>query len=87
MKILKELWTQEDVEQETKTTYQYVVDLRQRLEETCEFAQQELMKAQDKQRKYYNRKSQQRIFKSGDKVLMLRPTYNCLLYTSPSPRD
>ena len=76
MQILKELWTQEDVEQETKTTYQYVVDLKQRLEETCEFAQQELMKAQANQRKYYNRKSKQRTFKAGDKVLVLRPTDN-----------
>ena len=76
MQILKELWTQEDVEQETKTTYQYVVDLKQRLEETCEFAPQELMKAQGNQRKYYNRKSKQRTFKAGDKVLVLRPTDN-----------
>ena len=36
--ILKELWTKEQEAEEVKTTYQYVVDLRNRLEETCQFA-------------------------------------------------
>ena len=38
MSILKELWTEEQEAEEVKTTYQYVVDLRNRLEETCQFA-------------------------------------------------
>ena len=74
--ILKELWTKEEVEPEVKTTYEYVVDLRNRLKETCELAQVELRKAQNRQRKYYNRKAVKREFKVGSKVLILRPTNN-----------
>ena len=33
--ILKELWTSNIEDEEVKTTYQYVVDMRQRLEDTC----------------------------------------------------
>ena len=48
MSILKELWTHERTTPEIKTTYQYVLELRYRLEETCELAKTELMKSQAK---------------------------------------
>jgi len=38
MNILKKLWTEEE-DQEVKTAYQYVVDMRDKIEETCEMAQ------------------------------------------------
>ena len=38
MNILKDLWTAEIDSDETKTTYQYIVDLRERLENTCKLA-------------------------------------------------
>jgi len=60
--IFRELLTNETVEPEVKTTYEYVVDLKERLHETCELAQQELLKSQVKQQKYYNRKAKARIF-------------------------
>jgi len=34
MQILKELWTKEELDPEVKTTYEYVVDLRNRLQDT-----------------------------------------------------
>ena len=84
--ILKELWSKEEIEPEVKTTYEYVVDLRNRLQETCELAQQNLMKAQDKQRKYYNLKATKRVFEVGSKVLVLRPTdHNKLLMQWQGP--
>jgi hypothetical protein len=84
--ILKELWTQDGVEPEVKTTYEYVVDLRNRLKETCELAQVELRKAQEKQKSYYNRKAVQREFKVGSRVLILRPNnYNKLLMQWQGP--
>jgi len=55
--ILKELWTKEEMEPEVKTTYEYVVDLRNRLQETCELAKQNLLKVEEKQRMYYNLKA------------------------------
>jgi hypothetical protein len=71
MRILRELWMQEELDPEVKSTYEYVLDLRNRLQETCQMAQQELTKSQGKQQKYYNRKAKDRVFKTGDKVLLL----------------
>ena len=42
MQIRRELWTKEELDPEDKTTYEYVVDLRKRLQDTCELAHQEL---------------------------------------------
>jgi len=74
MSIFCELLTNESVELEVKTTYEYVVDLKQRLQDTCDLAQQELLKSHKKQQKYYNRKAKARIFQKGQKVLVFRPT-------------
>jgi len=45
MSILKEMWTTEGTEPELKITYQYVLELQERLQEACEVARQELTKA------------------------------------------
>ena len=76
MTVLKELWTNEQTVPEVKTTYEYVLDLQDRLKETCELARAELGKAQHKQRKYYNTKTRERVFKAGDRVLLLLPSDN-----------
>ncbi|XP_069140237.1 uncharacterized protein [Argopecten irradians] len=74
MMILKELWTKDMPDDDVKSTYQYVVDLRERLEETCQLAKEHLEKAKGKQKKYFNRKARIRELKAGDKVLVLLPT-------------
>ena len=51
MTILKELWTKTGIEPDVKSTYQYVLDLKQRLEEMWKLAHQELLSAQSKQHK------------------------------------
>ena len=45
MNILRELWTQEVPDPEVRSTYQYVLDLKERLQETCQLAQTELRKS------------------------------------------
>ena len=72
MSILRELLTNEKVEPEVKTTY--VLDLKDRLQGTCELAQIELQKSQIRQKKYYDRKTNVRTFEKGDEVLVLLPT-------------
>jgi len=72
MSILRELMTNEKVEPEVKTTY--VLDLKDRLQSTCELAQIELQKSQIRQKKYYDRKTKVRTFEKGDEVLVLLPT-------------
>src|SRR5260221_2854740 len=74
MSILRELWTKESVDPEIKTTYQYVLDLRERIQDTCELARQELEKVQLRNQGYYNRKTRDRTFQVGEKILLLLPT-------------
>ena len=77
MCILRELWTgegQQEEQEELKTTYQYVLELRERLEDTCALAHAELKKAQVKQKKWYDKKARPKLLKPGDKALLLLPT-------------
>ena len=73
MQILKELWTG-DCEDEIRNTYQYVLELRNRLEETCQLAREILFEAQGCQKHHYDKKARNRQFKVGQKVLVLLPT-------------
>ena len=74
MAILKHLWTKEVDEPEVKNSYQYIFELREKLEDTLKLAHSELEKAQQKGKHYYDRKSKVRKFQSGEKVLVLLPT-------------
>lgn len=77
LSVLKEMWVKEGTEDPTvKTTYQYVLDLRERIEKTCELACQELNKSAKRYKKYYDRKAKARILQPGDEALLLLPTDN-----------
>ena len=73
MQVLRQIWTDEDISGETKTTAEYVVDLRNKIEETCKIARENLAKASKRQAKYFNKKTANRSFEEGEKVLLLRP--------------
>ena len=86
MFILKELWTKELEEPEVKNSYQYVFELREKLEDTLKLAHSELQKAQHKGKHNYDRKAKVRRFAQGDKVLILLPTdHNKLLMQWKGP--
>ena len=74
MTILRELWSGEVDTPEVRSTYQYILDLRDRLEDTCKMAQDTLRNSTERTRKYYNRKTSPRHIKVGDQVLLLLPT-------------
>ena len=74
MRILRHLWTTEDDAPEVRTSYQYLFEVKERLEETLRIAREELGKAQVRQKRYYDRKAEERSLEVGDKVLLLRPT-------------
>lgn len=78
LSLLRELWegNEQEVGEETRTTYEYVIDLRERLHETCKVARQELEKAGESYQAYYDRKAKDRTLKIGQKVLLLLPTSN-----------
>lgn len=48
MFILKELWTKKVEEPEVRSSYQYVFELREKLEDTLNIVHSELRKAQGK---------------------------------------
>jgi len=54
MALLKRIWTDEDEDPEVISLYQYVVDLRDRVEETRKMAKEDLAKVQVRNQKYYN---------------------------------
>ena len=76
MHILSALWTGEAGEPEVRNSYQYVFELRDRLDETLKLATQELERAQGKYKHHYDKNAKARSFKTGDKVLILLPTDN-----------
>jgi len=57
MALLKRIWTDENEDPEVKTLYQFVVDLRDRVEESCKMAKEGLSKVQVKNQKHYNKRT------------------------------
>ncbi|GFO18188.1 gypsy retrotransposon integrase-like protein 1 [Plakobranchus ocellatus] len=74
MHILRELWTKEIEEPDMKSTYEYVLNLRERFNDTLKIAREELEKAQGRQKHYYDRTAKCRKFSVGEKVVVLLPT-------------
>ena len=62
VQILKELWTGETDGTEIKTSYQYVLELRERLDNIMKIAQEELLKSRKKNKTLYNRRARRREF-------------------------
>ncbi|KAK7094801.1 hypothetical protein V1264_006302 [Littorina saxatilis] len=88
MQILKELWTKDVDTPEVKNSYQYVFELREKLEETLEIVRENLKKSQDSGKHYYDRKAVNRKFTPGNKVLILLPTdHNKLLMQWEGPYE
>ena len=70
MQAPKELWTMSE-EPELETTYQFVFDLRNKSEETCQVAKKSLEEALGVYQNYYDRKDSHRRFDVGQNVLVL----------------
>ena len=73
MQVLKELWTEKETP-EVSNTYQYVLELRNRLEETCKIARDSLYDAKSVYKHHYDKSTRHIGLKKGDKVLLLLPT-------------
>ena len=63
VQILKELWTKETDVPEVKTSYQYVLELRERLDDTMKIALEELKRSQEKNKRLYDRGPKEERFK------------------------
>ena len=73
-RILKELWTKEVNIPEVKSSYEYVTELRERLEDSLKLAHEELEKSQKRYKRHYDQKAKPRRLEVGDRVLILLPT-------------
>ncbi|KAK3878720.1 hypothetical protein Pcinc_016667 [Petrolisthes cinctipes] len=67
--VLRELWEDEESDPVVKTTYSYVIDLAERLQQTCEIAKQELAKAKEIQKSYYDRKTKLRTLQGCTSIV------------------
>lgn len=78
LSLLKDLWEShdEDIGDETRATYEYAINLRERFQGTCKMAQQELEKSRDSYQSYYDRHARDRMLTPGQQVLLLLPTSN-----------
>jgi transposase InsO family protein len=76
VRILKELWTNDAMEEEEKDVYTYMLELRQRIEETCVMAKEAISQANAKNKKYYDKRARSRKFEVNEKVLLLLPSCN-----------
>lgn len=76
MRIMRELWTKEINDPEVRTTYQCIVDLKERLESTCTMAEENLEKVTQRHRVNYNKRAKKRDMKVDEKALVLLPTSN-----------
>ena len=74
MAIFRELWSDEVNDEQVLSTYQYVIALRERLEQTCKLARENLENVHIKQKIYYDKRARSRKFDVGDKVCLLLPT-------------
>ena len=73
LQLLRELWDDDVPDPEVRTTYQYVIDLSDRLRETCRVTKEEIVKTREVQKGYYDRKCRLRRFAVGNKCLVLLP--------------
>ncbi|XDV11138.1 hypothetical protein PO909_000156 [Leuciscus waleckii] len=70
--LLKEQW--EGPKDGMCSVVQYVVQMRERLEEMTSLAQENIKKAQQTQKVWYDKRARERSFEPGQKVLLLLPT-------------
>ena len=56
---------------EVKTSYEYITELRERLEDSLKLAQEELQKSQKRYKKHYDKKAKSIHLEIGDQVLIL----------------
>ena len=72
--ILHELITNDEVEDNVKTTYQYVIDLRSKLQDMSKLAVANAEVSSSRYKEYFDRKAKYRKLKQGDEILVMLPT-------------
>lgn len=71
--VLRELWEDKNVQSDERSMYQYVIELREKLEDCAKIAAPSADISAQKFKSYFDVKSQARKFSPGDEVLILLP--------------
>ncbi|XP_047490928.1 uncharacterized protein LOC125040419 [Penaeus chinensis] len=66
LSVLHNLWTKDDIDREVKTTYQYVLDLQSRLEQSAQLASTHADVSNKMYKTYLDRKARARTLKEED---------------------
>ena len=71
--VLRDLWEDRTLNDDDRTTYQYVIELQDKLADCAKVAAQNADISSARYKSYFDVKSQSRSFKPGDEVLVLLP--------------
>ncbi|XP_076064943.1 uncharacterized protein LOC143038984 [Oratosquilla oratoria] len=72
--VLRDLWENRTLHEEERSSFQYVVELQEKLAECSQMAAQQPDISSSRYKAYFDLKSQNRQFKPGDEVLVLLPS-------------
>ncbi|XP_063601110.1 uncharacterized protein LOC134777201 [Penaeus indicus] len=75
LSVLRDLWENPNVNEDQRSTYQYVIELKDKLADCAKIAAQNADISSSRYRSYFDLKSQKRHFKKGDEVLVLLPDH------------
>ena len=75
MQVLRDLWLHPE-RQEARTAAEHVVELRNKIAESCELVEKNLTGSAEKYKRHFDKKTKPRQFKIGSRVLVLRPMKN-----------
>ena len=70
--VLKEAW--ESGKSQDASVAAYVMQIREQLQQMTDLVEYNMEKAQDNQKKWYDRNARSRKFEPGDQILVLLPT-------------
>ena len=82
LSVLRDLWEDKTLQEDERTSFQYVLELRDKLEECSKIAAQNAEVSRRLYKTYFDLKSQGRSFKPGDEVLVLLPSNTSKLLVS-----
>ena len=80
--VLRDLWEDPTLPDDERSSFQYVIELQDRLNECSQIAAQHANISSSRYKAYFDMKSQDRQFKPGDEVLVLLPSSSSKLLVS-----
>nr|XP_027217520.1 uncharacterized protein LOC113810035 [Penaeus vannamei] len=86
LSVLRDLWEDTTMRDDVRSSFQYVIELKDKLEECAKIAAQNAEISSSKFKSYFDLKSQDRKFSPGEEVLVLLPdNQNKLLMSWSGP--